>query len=211
MDEFDRKISREMKQRVQGISLTDQGKEQVQREIRRPSDKTRKRSYFTWTVAVAAAALFLFLAIPLLQQSISEQDSGSPLPDDFYDGMEKLELNVLEEKKLDDGTTEYMIEVNNGTKRNIRQAVVSISFDIKLENGIAGNPFKQSWGIPQDIEAGQKITIPMITDAGIFKEVHVNTNSATLDLVGYLDELKPENIFSAHQSNSSIDGEGNVE
>ncbi|WP_153730279.1 hypothetical protein [Sporosarcina obsidiansis] len=207
MDEFDRRISKEMKRRVKGISMTEQEKQQVYREISRPPVTNKKRNIVIWTVATAAAALFLLLALPLLQESKTETGLGSPLPEDFYEGMEGLQLRVLSEKELENGETEYMIEVNNATNRLIREAMLYMSFDIKLENGRAGNQFKQPWRLGHDLEAGQKIEVPMVVDTRLFDSNQIDRNYITLELIGYLDELEPRKIFHVGQGNSNVEGE----
>ncbi|EGQ26509.1 hypothetical protein HMPREF9372_1436 [Sporosarcina newyorkensis 2681] len=98
--------------------------------------------------------------------------------------------------------------MNNGTKRLIREGVIFLSFNIQNENGIAGNEFKQSWRLGEDVKPGQRMEISMTADTRIFDQEKINFNYISLELIGYLDDLEPRNLFHVGQSNNNIEGEG---
>ena len=205
MDEFDRKLSKEMKHRAEGVTMTEQEKDRIHRNISNPKSHRTKRSFVIWTIATAAVALFLLLALPLLQES--KQETGAP-SEYKYEDMEKLQLRVIQEKALPDGETEYLIEIDNGSNRVIHVPTLYFSFNVIMENGWAGNPFKYSEHLGLEIGPGQKIKVPLTVDVRLLNGDMIDTNQITLELKGYLDEFKPENLFHTGQSVSNEEDEG---
>lgn len=86
MDEFEKKIAKTMKQKVEGISLAEQEKQQIYRAIGRPSKPTNTRKYMTWTIATAAVALFFVLLMPLLADQKNVPGLGT-VPDTSYEDL----------------------------------------------------------------------------------------------------------------------------
>ena len=205
MDEFDRKLSKELKHRAEGVAMTDQEKDRIHRNISNPKSNKRKRGFVTWIVATAAVALFLILALPLLQQS--ERETAAP-PENKYENMENLQLNVLQEKALPNGETEYLIEIDNGSDTIIHAPTLYFSFSVLTENGMAGNPFKYSEYLGLEIKPDQKLKVPITLDVDLLNQDTIDTNQVMLELKGYMNEFKPENLFHTGQSVSNEKEEG---
>lgn len=205
MDEFERKLSKTTKRKVEGVVMTEQEKDRVRRSVVNPKSRNKKRGFVIWTVSTAAIVLFLLLALPLLQQS--NQEAGTP-GGNQYESMEKLQLNVLLEKALPDGKTEYLIEIDNGSDKSIHAATLYFSFSVMQDNGWAGNPFKYSEYLGLEIKPGQKVEVPLTLDVRLLNESTIDRNQIMLELSGYLDEFKEENVFRTGQSVSNEEDEG---
>ncbi|PID15238.1 hypothetical protein CSV63_08715 [Sporosarcina sp. P34] len=169
--------------------------------------RRKKQSLVIWGVVATATVLFLLLVLPLLQKSNTETEKIVPAVG-LYEDLENLQLKVLQEKALEDGKIEYLIEINNDTNRVIHQPTLTFSFEAKLEKGWTENPFKYSTDLGLEIEPGQKMKVPLPVDISLFNKEKIDTDHVMLELRGYLDELELENLFHMGQSIRNIEGDG---
>ncbi|PIC71159.1 hypothetical protein CSV77_03730 [Sporosarcina sp. P16b] len=169
--------------------------------------RRKKQSLVIWGVVATATVMFLLLVLPLLQKSNTETEKVVPAVG-LYEDLENVQLKVLQEKALEDGKIEYLIEINNDTNRVIHQPTLTFSFEVKQEKGWDENPFKYSTDLGLEIEPGQKMKLPLPVDISLFNEEKIDTDHIMLELKGYLDELKLENLFHMGQSISNVEGDG---
>lgn len=185
--------------------MNEQEKDQSHGEKNRIQSRRKKQSVVVWGVVATATVMFLLLVLPLLQESDTETEEIVPAVG-LYEDLEKLQLKVLQEKALEDGKIEYLIEINNDTGRVIHQPVVTFSFEVKLEKGWEESPFKYSTDLGLEIEPGQKMKVPLPVDISLLNEETIDPNHIMLELTGYLDELELENLFHKGQSISNVEG-----
>ncbi|PID04815.1 MULTISPECIES: hypothetical protein [unclassified Sporosarcina] len=186
--------------------MTRQGKDRDYKKDNRIQPRRKKQGIVIWSVVVIATVLFLLLVLPLLQESNTGTESIVPAVD-LYEDLEGLQLNVLQEKALEDGKIEYLIEISNDTNRVIHQPTLTFSFDVKLKNGWAENPFKYSIDLGLQIEPGQKMKVPLAVDVSLLNQEKIDTDHIMLEMKGYLDELELENLFHTGQSISYTEGD----
>ncbi|GKV65125.1 MULTISPECIES: hypothetical protein [unclassified Sporosarcina] len=204
MDEFDRRLSNEMKKRTEGISLSDKEKQQIHRQINRTSFKNKKRGVIIWTVAAAAVALFIVLVLPMLQEQMPNEQSAAYHVED----LEGISLSIEEAAVHDNGEIAYFVEINNDTSGTIREGTLSISYDLLLPNGFEENPFKQSEMVPGDIYPRSKTRLKFAVDPTVFKEERIDLSGISMELVGYWNKLEPQARFQVGQSTSVVSSDG---
>lgn len=186
--------------------MTRQGKDRDYKKDNRIQPRRKKQGIVIWSVVVIATVMFLLLVLPLLQESNTGTERIVPAVD-LYEDLEGLQLNVLQEKALEDGKIEYLIEISNDTNRVIHQPTLTFSFDVKLKNGWAENPFKYSIDLGLQIEPGQKMKVPLAVDVSLLNQEKIDTDHIMLEMKGYLDELELENLFHTGQSISYTEGD----
>lgn len=186
--------------------MTRQGKDRDYKKDNRIQPRRKKQGIVIWSVVVIATVMFLLLVLPLLQESNTGTERIVPAVD-LYEDLEGLQLNVLQEKALEDGKIEYLIEISNDTNRVIHQPALTFSFDVKLKNGWAENPFKYSIDLGLQIEPGQKMKVPLAVDVSLLNQEKIDTDHIMLEMKGYLDELELENLFYTGQSISYTEGD----
>ncbi|ARF17889.1 hypothetical protein [Sporosarcina ureae] len=179
--------------------MSEHKKDRSDKQDNRIQPRRKKQSIVIWSVVATVTVMFLLLVLPLLQESNTENEKVVPAVG-LYEDLENLQLKVLQEKPLDDGKVEYLIEINNDTNRVIHQPTLTFSFEVKLEKGWAENPFKYSTDLGLEIEPGQKMKVPLAVDVNLLNKETINTNHIMLELKGYLDELELENLFHTGQS-----------
>ncbi|PID23671.1 hypothetical protein [Sporosarcina sp. P7] len=187
--------------------MDEQEKDQGRKKEIGIQPRRKKQSLVIWGVVATATVMFLLLVLPLLQKSNTETEKVVPAVG-LYEDLENVQLKVLQEKALEDGKIEYLIEINNDTNRVIHQPTLTFSFEVKLEKGWTENPFKYSTDLGLKIEPGQKMKVPLPVDISLFNKEKIDTDHIMLELKGYLDELKLENLFHMGQSISNIEGDG---
>lgn len=201
MDEFDRRLSNEMKKRTEGILMSEQEKQQIHRKIGR-SPIRKKRNFVVWTVAATAVALFLLLAVPLLKEQTGMNGQSGAFD---VSNLEGITLSVAQKTVQDNGEIGYIIDITNDTSETIRGGVLSISYDLVLEDGFAGNPFKQSEHVPGDIYPRSSMQIKFAVDPTIFNQERIDLDGLSMELKGYANELSPETFFHVGQSTSVVE------
>ncbi|PID01518.1 hypothetical protein CSV67_13315 [Sporosarcina sp. P2] len=187
--------------------MDEQEKDQGRKKEIGIQPRRKKQSLVIWGVVATATVMFLLLVLPLLQKSNTETEKVVPAVG-LYEDLENVQLKVLQEKALEDGKIEYLIEINNDTNRVIHQPTLTFSFEVKLEKGWTENPFKYSTDLGLKIEPGQKMKVPLPVDISLFNKEKIDTDHIMLELKGYLDELKLENLFHMGQSISNVEGDG---
>ncbi|PIC80139.1 hypothetical protein CSV75_09255 [Sporosarcina sp. P18a] len=187
--------------------MDEQEKDQGRKKEIGIQPRRKKQSLVIWGVVATATVMFLLLVLPLLQKSNTETEKVVPAVG-LYEDLENVQLKVLQEKALEDGKIEYLIEINNDTNRVIHQPTLTFSFEVKLEKGWTENPFKYSTDLGLKIEPGQKMKVPLPVDISLLNKEKIDTNHIMLELKGYLDELELENLFHMGQSISNIEGDG---
>ena len=191
--------------------MTQQSNRQ-QRKISNTEPRFKKQRVVIWIVVAIVTFLVLFLILPLKEADKPvdkevETELTAPAAG-LYDDLEHLQLNVIYEKALNNGKTEYLIEITNDTKRVILQPTLYFSIDINNVSGKFGNPFKYSTHLGLEIEPGQTMNVPLTVDVDLLNEELIDRDHIMLELKGYLDELQPENMFHTGQSVSNVKGEG---
>ncbi len=192
--------------------MTQQQNNRQQRKISNTEPRFKKQRVVIWIVVAIVTFLVLFLILPLKEadkpvDKEAETELTAPVAG-LYDDLEHLQLNVIYEKALNNGKTEYLIEITNDTKRVILQPTLYFSIDINNVSGKFGNPFKYSTHLGLEIEPGQTMNVPLTVDVGLLNEELIDRDHIMLELKGYLDELQPENMFHTGQSVSNVKGEG---
>lgn len=192
--------------------MTQQQNNRQQRKISNTEPRFKKQRVVIWIVVAIVTFLVLFLILPLKEADKPvdkevETELTAPVAG-LYDDLEHLQLNVIYEKALNNGKTEYLIEITNDTKRVILQPTLYFSIDINNVSGKFGNPFKYSTHLGLEIEPGQTMNVPLTVDVGLLNEELIDRDHIMLELKGYLDELQPENMFHTGQSVSNVKGEG---
>ncbi|PIC57711.1 hypothetical protein CSV80_07145 [Sporosarcina sp. P12(2017)] len=186
--------------------MTEHKKDRSSQKDNRIQPRRKKQSIVIWSVVATATVMFLLLVLPLLQESNTENEKVVPAVG-LYEDLENLQLKVLQERPLEDGKIEYLIEINNDTNRVIHQPTLIFSFEVKLEKGWAENPFKYSTDLGLEIEPGQKMKVPLAVNVSLLNKETIDTNHVMLELKGYLDELELENLFHTGQSISNVKGD----
>ena len=192
--------------------MTQQQNNRQQRKISNTEPRFKKQRVVIWIVVAIVTFLVLFLILPLKEADKPvdkevETELTAPVAG-LYDDLEHLQLNVIYEKALNNGKTEYLIEITNDTKRVILQPTLYFSIDMNNVSGKFGNPFKYSTHLGLEIEPGQTMNVPLTVDVGLLNEELIDRDHIMLELKGYLDELQPENMFHTGQSVSNVKGEG---
>ena len=192
--------------------MTQQQNNRQQRKISNTEPRFKKQRVVIWIVVAIVTFLVLFLILPLKEADKPvdkevETELTAPAAG-LYDDLEHLQLNVIYEKALNNGKTEYLIEITNDTKRVILQPTLYFSIDINNVSGKFGNPFKYSTHLGLEIEPGQTMNVPLTVDVDLLNEELIDRDHIMLELKGYLDELQPENMFHTGQSVSNVKGEG---
>ncbi|ARJ39433.1 hypothetical protein SporoP8_11435 [Sporosarcina ureae] len=186
--------------------MDEQEKGRIHRKKNNIQPRRKKQSIVIWSVVAMATVMFLLLVLPLLQESNTENEEIVPAVG-LYEDIEKVQLKVLQEKALEDGKIEYLIEINNDTNRVIHQPTLTFSFEVKLEKGRGENPFKYSTDLGLEIEPGQKMKIPLKVDVSLLNQEKIDPDHIMLELKGYLDELELENLFHIGRSISNVEGD----
>lgn len=184
------------------VTFTEKDKENVLRELRVGNQKLKRFNPVYWTVFVSAAALLIFMSILLINNPSTEQLTSGELLEE----VEKVNLTIKEQTELPSGEVKYVIEVFNDSNYPIKKGELYLSYDVKIKNGAAGNPFKMIIDLHNDLEAGEKTDIEAIATIAIFDPNKVYTQYLTLDLKGYFNEVSNENFFHIGQSNTAVTG-----
>lgn len=187
-----------------------------QRKISETEPHFNRQRIAIWSVVaiVIVAVLFLILPLKVTEKPVEEETETAKETEPaapsagLYDDLEHLQLNVLYEKELDNGETEYLIEIVNETNRVILQPTLYFSIDVTSKSGRFGNPFRYSTHLGLEIEPGQTMKTPLTVDVGLLNEETIDRDHIMIELQGYLDELQPENMFHTGQSVSNVEEEG---
>ena len=216
MEGFDREISTKLKRMANdNIHFTQEDKVAVRQKTHKMKSGNRRFQPVYWAVLASAATVFLFLGF------IYATDSGllEAGPDTDYmtpasngemgytvEDLEGIDFEILEENQLDETTRLYVIELVNGTEHHIIDAVFKMSHPIKLDNGLRGNTFQAESRL-YNIAPGETVRFEMELPSGIFDSEQVDVESESMDLIGYLNDMKGENIFQIGRSNGGVEAE----
>lgn len=216
MDPFDRKISAQLKNVANdNIRFTQQDQAAVRQKTHKMKSANRGFQPVYWAVLASAATLFLFLGFIYatdtgLLEAGPDTDYMTPASDGemgyTVQDLEGIDFEILEEDQLDETTRLYTMELVNGSDHHIVDAVFSMSHPIKVKNGLQGNSFKAKSRL-YNIAPGETIQFDMELPTGIFDSEQVDVESESMDLTGYLNEMKGENIFQIGRSNGVVEAE----
>lgn len=214
MNEFDRKISMDLKNVANdNVHFTQEEKMSIRRKTSDRNSSERRFQPVYWTVLASAATLFLFLGF------IYANDAGllNAGPDTDYiapananemeyttEDLEGIEFEIAEKEQLDETTRRYVIELVNESEHHLVDAVFTLSHPIKMENGLRDNTFKAEARL-NNIEPEETRRFEMELPSGIFDEELVDVDSEAMNLTGYLNKIKGENIFQIGRSNSVVE------
>lgn len=190
--------------------MTQQQNNRQQRKISKTEPRFKKQRIVIWIAVAVVTLLVLLLVLPLkdADKPVDKETEIAAPSAGLYDDLEHLQLKVIYEKMLENGETEYLIEINNDTNRVILQPTLYFSVDVTSDNGRAGNPFKYSTHLGLEIESGQTMKVPLVVDLDLLNKETIDIDHVMLELQGYLEELKPENMFHTGQSVSNVEEEG---
>jgi len=209
VDNFDKEISKKVKKYLDNnVSFSNTEKENIQREIERHDQTPRKFNPTYWTILVSAAALLIILSISFFNNPSGEQAMSGEvgeLSEKYLAELEKVDMAIKEHTQLAEGEIQYVIEITNDSQFPIKQGTLFLSYDIKLTNGVKGNPFKMIFDLPKEIAVGDSTKIETIIPASIFDRNKVTTESLTLELKGYLKEISDETMFNIAKSDTVIE------
>lgn len=216
MERSDRKISTQLKEVADGnVRFTQEDKLAIRRKLENGNSSVRRFQPVYWTVLASAVTLFVFLGF------IYATDAGllNAGPDTDYmtpanngemgytvDDLEGIEFEIIEETQVDETNRIYTIELVNGSEHHIVDAVFKMSHPIKIKNGQTGNAFQVESRL-YNIEPGETKRFDMTLPSGIFDSKQVDVDSESMDLTGYLDQLKGENMFQIGRSTSIAEAE----
>lgn len=213
MEPFDRKISAQLKRvATDNIRFTQEDRAAVRGKTQTMKAAGRRFQPVYWAVLASAVALFLFLGFIYATDSgllEAGPDTGYMTPANGEMGytvqdLEGIDFEIVEESELDETTRRYTMEVVNGTEHHIIDAVFKMSHPIKLENGLRGNSFQAESRL-YNIAPGETVRFEMELPSGIFDSELVDVESESMDLIGYLNEMKGENIFQIGRSNGVVE------
>lgn len=216
MDGFDREISAKLKKLANdNVHLTQEEKMAIRRKTTGNKSSVRRFQPVYWTVLASAAALFLFLGFIYADEAgilNAGPDTDYMMPANGADmgytieDLEGIDFELVSEEQLDDVNRLYTIELVNGSEHHIVDAVFSMSHPIKIENGYKDNAFKVESRL-YNINPGETIRFDMTLPSGVFDSEQVDVDSESMELTGYLDKIKGENVFQIGRSNSVIEAD----
>lgn len=132
--------------------------------------------------------LFFLLVIFVLSGCQNDKISTTQL--------DNIKLEILIKTNQPEGVS-YSIKLTNKSGHVIKQNNIFISFPIKTQNEVLGNPFKiEASGNKLNIKDNEEI----IVTAFVLKKGYEGNSNLDLDhpyveIKGYIDEMKSENIF----------------
>lgn len=216
MGGFDRDVSAKVKRVANdNVHFSQEEKMAIRQKMQNAKPAVRRFQPVYWTVLASAAALFLFLGFIYatdsgLLQAEPETEYMTPAENGemgyTVQDLEGIEFEIVDEEQVDEVNRVYTIELVNGTEHDIIDGVFRMSHPIKIENGSSGNPFQVDHRL-YNIEAGKTIRFEMELPSGIFDSEQVDIDSESMDLTGYLNKLKGENVFQIGRSNSEVEAE----
>ncbi|WP_033543208.1 hypothetical protein [Planococcus sp. CAU13] len=210
MDHFDREISAKLKGVANdNVRFTQEEKMAIRRKTSGSKTRASRFQPVYWTVLASAVTLFLFLGF------IYANDTGllNAGPDTDYmmpangadmgyttEDLEGIDFTIVKEEQLDDTSRLYTIELVNGSEHHLVDAVFAMSHPIKMVDGYRGNTFKAESRL-NNIYPGETRRFEMELPSGIFDSEQVDVDSEDMDLTGYLNKIKGENVFQIGRSN----------
>lgn len=215
MEGFDRDVSAKVKRVANdNVHFSQEEKMAIRQKTQNAKPAVRRFQPVYWTVLASAAALFLFLGFIYATDSGfleagSDTNYMAPANGEMsytVQDLEGIEFEIVDEEQVDEVNRVYTIELVNGTEHDIIDGVFRMSHPIKIENGSSSNPFQVDERL-YNIEAGKTIRFEMELPSGIFDSEQVDIDSESMDLTGYLNKLKGENVFQIGRSNSVVEAE----
>lgn len=213
MDNFDKHISRRVQNFLEeNVEFKNDEKNKILAKIEQRNRKTRIFHPVYWTVLASTAIVVFILSLTFIndgKNNIQESEltgAESTKENPYSAELEKIKITVQKEEEINEGDHLYLIEVENNTKYPLLEGTLSLSHDIKIPNGLKGNPLKVTVDINEEIPPGQAAMVESEVPSSIFDQSKVDVNGITIELRGYLEEISPQSMISMLKSNSVVEG-----
>ena len=218
MDNFDKRISRGVKSFLnENVEFKNEERHKILETIEHSKRKKKRFHPVYWSVLASAAIIICILTLSFINDGNSNiQDSQLAGSDSgksnlSLEELEKIKISIKNEQVINGGDHQYLIEIENKSKYPLLEGTLFLSHEIKVTNGIKGNPFKMVVEINKKIPSGKSFTVESEVPSSVFDQSKVDVNGLTIELKGYLKEISPQSSINILQSNSVVEGAENTE
>ena len=214
MDNFDKQISGRVKNFLdENVEFKNDEKNKILEKIEHNNRKTKKFHPVYWTVLASTAIIVFILSLSFINDgnsNIQERElKGTDVKNDnpYIAELEKIEITIIKEEEINDGDHHYLIEIENKSKYPLVEGTMFLSHDIKISNGLKGNPFKVVMELNQEISPGKSTVVESEVPSSIFDQSKVVVNGISIELRGYFKKVSPQSMFNILKSNSVVEAD----
>jgi hypothetical protein len=114
--------------------------------------------------------------------------------------VDNIKLELISTTNQPEGIS-YSIKLTNKSGHIIKQNNIYLSFPLKTQNGIQGNPFKiETNGNKLNIKDNEELIVNAFAPKkGYEGNSNLDLDHPSVEIKGYIDQMKSENIFNIGQ------------